>query len=147
MREPDAEGPHNGAAAPAGAAANKTPRMRLRMLSDATLDDDRRDLFGYGVYADAVADLISREGVDTPLTIAISGPWGAGKTSLAKMIVDRLHAREQPGDRENLICWFNAWMHDDAPTSARPWRLRWQEPPGEADPGGDLWSSRSPRPW
>lgn len=91
------------------------PLERLRMLSDAPLSDDRRDFFGYGVYADTIAELIGSEGTDTPLALAISGPWGAGKTSLARMIADRLRARSQPDDRQNLVCWFNAWMHDDAP--------------------------------
>jgi KAP family P-loop domain len=92
------------------------PRVaRLRMLSDAPLRNDRRDFFGYGVFADAVAELIGSEGIDTPLALAISGPWGAGKTSLAHMIEDRLRARALADERESLTCWFDAWMHDDAP--------------------------------
>jgi hypothetical protein len=40
------------------------PLERLRMLSDAPLNDDRRDFFGYGVYADAIAELIGSEGTE-----------------------------------------------------------------------------------
>lgn len=41
---------------------------------------------------------------------------GAGKTSLAKMIESRLERRPtERGDPPHVTCWFNAWMHDDAP--------------------------------
>jgi hypothetical protein len=92
------------------------PLARQGILPDAPLVNIQGDRFGYRAYADAVAELIGSESTDTPLALAISGPWGAGKTSLAKMIEDRLRAQPQLDDRQNLFCWFDAWMHDDAPT-------------------------------
>jgi hypothetical protein len=50
----------------------------------------------------------------TPLTIAINGPWGSGKTSLAKMAEARLHIGSD-WDASHVICWFDAWANDDAP--------------------------------
>lgn len=84
------------------------------MLSDTPLVHDRGDFFGYGAYADALTELIDSEATDTPLTVAISGPWGAGKTSLALMIGRRLDERSNV-ERPHVVCNFNAWIHDDAP--------------------------------
>jgi hypothetical protein len=86
------------------------------MLSDKPLEDDADDRLGFAAYADALAELLDHPDTDTPLTIAISAQWGAGKTSLAKMVEDRLERRPfQRGEPPHITCWFNAWMHDDAP--------------------------------
>jgi hypothetical protein len=88
----------------------------LRMLADAPLADTRQDFFGFTAYADALARLIDSEGTDTPLTLAISGRWGSGKTSLARMVERRLaqSTAQRSGERPIITCWFDAWMHNDA---------------------------------
>lgn len=48
------------------------------------------DTVGYGGYAEAIARGIQHEETRPPLTIGIKAPWGAGKTSLMRMIRDRL---------------------------------------------------------
>jgi hypothetical protein len=91
-------------------------REALRTLSDKPLEDDADDQLGFAAYADALAELLDHPATDTPLTIAISAQWGAGKTSLAKMVEGRLQRRPiQRSDPPHITCWFNAWMHDDAP--------------------------------
>lgn len=90
---------------------------RLDLLSDTPLDDPELDFFGFRAFAESLAYLIDDERTDTPLTVAISAPWGGGKTSVALM-VDRLLREwtdQRLGERPNVICWFNAWTHDDAP--------------------------------
>lgn len=42
------------------------------------------DLLNFGVVARAAADLI-RQAAGTPLTIGVSGGWGAGKSTLVKL--------------------------------------------------------------
>jgi hypothetical protein len=97
-------------------AGSRLGRPSLVMLADAPLTDDAQDRLGFPAYADALAGLLDHPDTDTPLTIAISAPWGAGKTSLANMVIQRLLDRpEQRGDRPHIVCWFNAWLHDDAP--------------------------------
>ena len=88
----------------------------VALLSDAPLGDSSRDYFGFRVYAEAIASLIDNELTDTPLTIALSAPWGGGKTSVAKMVRRRLDDRtaSRGHDRPVLACWFDAWMHSDA---------------------------------
>lgn len=48
------------------------------------------DLLGYDDYAVAIADIITADGTQTPLTIAVGGPWGRGKTKLLELIRDRV---------------------------------------------------------
>jgi hypothetical protein len=48
------------------------------------------DTVGYAAYAEAIARGIQHEDTTPPLTIGIKAPWGAGKTSLMRMIADRL---------------------------------------------------------
>jgi KAP family P-loop domain len=87
----------------------------LRMLADRPLDDEREDRLGFVVYAQALAELIDHPGTHTPLTIAVSAPWGAGKTSLARLVAYRLAQwRKEWGQPPHIVCWFNAWAHDDA---------------------------------
>ncbi len=48
------------------------------------------DRLGYDFYADAVAAFIQHRDTRPPLTIGIKAPWGAGKTSLMRMVRQRL---------------------------------------------------------
>ncbi len=49
-----------------------------------------RDTVGYAAYAEAIARGIQHQDTRPPLTIGIKAPWGAGKTSLMRMVRDRL---------------------------------------------------------
>lgn len=49
-----------------------------------------RDTVGYAAYAEAIARGIQHPDTRPPLTIGIKAPWGAGKTSLMRMVRDRL---------------------------------------------------------
>jgi hypothetical protein len=101
------------------AVETELPALALRALSDAPLDDPRADALAFGAYEDALAGLLDHPDTGTPLTLAINAPWGAGKSTLARMIRQRLRAKPAPGDsRPHVVCWFNAWMHDDAPSLA-----------------------------
>jgi hypothetical protein len=93
-------------------------RPDVWMLSDRPLERDFKDQdrFEFKDYANALATVLIHENTITPFTMAINAPWGAGKTTLANMIAEQLLQR--PLDRgrpPHIICWFNAWMHDDAP--------------------------------
>jgi hypothetical protein len=96
--------------------ASLSVRPALGMLTDRPIEDDAADRLGFGAYADALTELLDHPETDTPLTIAISAPWGAGKTSLARMVERRLLTwPAQRGEPSHITCWFNAWIHDDAP--------------------------------
>jgi hypothetical protein len=128
------------------------------MLADRPIDSDDGDRLGFRPYADALAELIDNPSTYTPLTLAISAPWGAGKTSLAKLVERRL--RDWPvarGEKAHVVCWFGAWMHDDAPhlgaafaaevakqaNRARPrWRRLLQPLPSEMLSSQERWRRR-----
>lgn len=88
----------------------------VRLLSDTPVDGDEQDTLGRAVLAEALAELIDSERTDTPLTIAISAPWGAGKTSTAQLMERRLlrWSAQRLGARPTVVCKFNAWLHSDA---------------------------------
>jgi hypothetical protein len=89
-------------------------RHSVRILADRPIDADPADRLGHGVYADALAAMIDHRGTATPLTVAVTGPWGSGKTSVVRLMHRRLGVvYEWP--EPHLVCWFNAWLHDDAP--------------------------------
>jgi KAP family P-loop domain len=97
-----------------GVPANKFSWFQL--LADTPIDQDEQDRLGFTAYADALAGLLDDPATSTPLTVAITGPWGSGKTSLAKMVEDRLRRwPKERGEAPHIVCWFNAWLHDDAP--------------------------------
>jgi hypothetical protein len=102
--------------APAGQIAQPPleDRRTIHVLSDTPKADPDDDALDFLPYAQALAFLIDRKETATPLIIAISAPWGAGKTTLAGLVQRELRT---PGDWDepHIICSFNAWNHDDAP--------------------------------
>lgn len=54
-----------------------------------------------------VAALLDNPDTKPPLTIAITGPWGSGKSSFMKLLQNDLE------DRGFRTTWFNAWHHQD----------------------------------
>jgi hypothetical protein len=87
------------------------------MLADRPIASDAEDRLDYKPYADALASLIDNPQTATPLTLAIHAPWGAGKTSLARLVEKRLTGGPAAGGAEpHVTMWFNPWMHEDAPS-------------------------------
>lgn len=82
------------------------------------------DYLNFGVVADACASLLRQSGGE-PISIGVSGGWGAGKSSLVKMIAARL---EDPAPSEQapapdsqattpahryVVITFNPWLYQD----------------------------------
>jgi KAP-like P-loop domain-containing protein len=86
------------------------------MLADMPLADDAGDRLGFKPFADAIAGVIDSPRTATPLVMAINAKWGAGKTTLGQMVKRRLETKSAAdGYAPHVTCWFNSWMHDDAP--------------------------------
>lgn len=69
------------------------------------------DLLNFGVVARAAAGLI-RDAGGAPLTIGISGGWGAGKSTLVKLIGAELTGFRDNGQSSSLVLLeFNAWLY------------------------------------
>jgi predicted KAP-like P-loop ATPase len=77
------------------------------------------DYLNFGVVADACASLLTRADGE-PISIGVSGGWGAGKSSLVKMIASRLVALgeakpDEDGEPGNtfVVLTFNPWLYQD----------------------------------
>ena len=72
----------------------------------------RRDYLDFKAYAEPLADLISRETTQTPLTVGLFGAWGSGKTTLMRMIERSLKKiQEQPDSIKFVLVSFEAWKY------------------------------------
>ena len=104
----------NSASSPSEGRQPAQPSGGRWLYADKPLEPGDKDPLGFGAYADALALLMDWKDTSTPLTIAINGPWGSGKTSLATMAEARLPIGSD-WDAPHVVCWFDAWVNDDAP--------------------------------
>ncbi len=58
---------------------------------------------------------------ETPLTVGVFGPWGSGKTSLMRMLRDKI---EGDGLDAQRTVWFTAWKYDQHEALWRAFILR-----------------------
>jgi hypothetical protein len=97
----------------AGEAAVASPRIEaaMRALSDKPSDVD---LLEFSDYAKALVDLIRSPKTQTPLTISIDGAWGSGKTTLMRLMQERLKGSDGKNTKEPRAhtVFFNAWKYD-----------------------------------
>lgn len=70
------------------------------------------DYLNFGVVADACAKLL-QQACGEPISVGISGGWGAGKTSLVKMVAQRLDALNKPDENTYVLVTFNPWLYQD----------------------------------
>lgn len=70
------------------------------------------DYLNFGVVADACAKLL-QQARGEPISVGVSGGWGAGKTSLVKMVAARLEALNQPDENTYVVVTFNPWLYQD----------------------------------
>ncbi|MFY3533274.1 MULTISPECIES: KAP family P-loop NTPase fold protein [Achromobacter] len=70
------------------------------------------DLLNFGLVANAAANLIKNAG-NSPVTIGISGGWGAGKSTLVKLVQAQLGQGIAPDDKKPpyILMEFNAWLY------------------------------------
>ena len=76
--------------------------------SDAPITSSDDDSLGLAPYANALADFVRQ--CETPMTVAIQGDWGTGKTSLMYMVQDALKLTD--GRKQNIeTIWFQTWQY------------------------------------
>ena len=74
-----------------------------RCLSDGPVEDAENDFLNFEPVAYGLADYIAHESTEPPLTVAITGEWGSGKSSLMNLLADHVRRRKRP------VVEFNAW--------------------------------------
>ncbi|MFN0012184.1 MAG: P-loop NTPase fold protein [Phycisphaerales bacterium] len=84
--------------------------IRDSLDTDRPLEPGDRDVVGIGRLALAISRLLRNENTSPPLTLAVTGRWGQGKSSLMNLVRGDLR---QFGIRP---VWFNAWHHQDEET-------------------------------
>ncbi len=92
---------------------------RIRIHNDSPTDGAHH--FGFSVYAETFAKIVADRANRTPLTIAINGAWGSGKTTLMRTIREKLNeisseVDTEGGDnvfRRSRSVWFNAWKYSN----------------------------------
>ncbi|MBU0613861.1 TIR domain-containing protein, partial [Patescibacteria group bacterium] len=74
------------------------------------------DLLGYSDYVEALANFIQSHKTQKPITIGIDAAWGGGKTTLMRLLKNRLvpqikNNRIKSGEHIYTV-WFDAWKYD-----------------------------------
>ena len=75
------------------------------LVSDQPLEFPRQDVLKRGYIYRGLASFLSNENTEPPLTIAIIGDWGQGKSSLMRLL------RTEMMRHSTSAVWFNAWHH------------------------------------
>lgn len=75
------------------------------LVSDSPIEDPRQDVMGLTALAQGLSNFIRNERTQPPLTLAVTGEWGTGKSSVLNLLRNDLAWR---GFRP---VWFNAWHH------------------------------------
>jgi predicted KAP-like P-loop ATPase len=70
------------------------------------------DYLNFGIVADACAKLL-QQAEGAPISVGISGGWGAGKTSLVRMVEARLRMAANPDENTYVVVTFNPWLYQD----------------------------------
>ena len=75
-------------------------------IIDVPRKHTQEDLFGIQVYQNALIRYVKL--TDTPITIALQGEWGSGKTSLMNLLKYNLCDKE---DGQYFPIWINTWQY------------------------------------
>lgn len=79
--------------------------------NDAPIGDPKDDQFGIDPFARAIARAIERLSAPEGTVLALTGPWGSGKSSAVNLIRHHLKAAEDNG--ELAILTLNPWWYAD----------------------------------
>ena len=71
-------------------------------FTDKPIENLESDIFEVKQYISGLCDFIT--GCTTPMTIAIQGDWGSGKTSMMNMIKEQINSKV-------VSSWFNTWQY------------------------------------
>lgn len=77
----------------------------IAQTDSAAVSEDALD---HDVYARAITEFVSHPDSKPPLAIAITAPWGSGKTSLMRKIERRLKTVAGSGNLRFRTVWIDA---------------------------------------
>lgn len=79
-------------------------------------NETEKDFLNFSGVADTVAEIIT-QAAGRPTSIGISGSWGAGKSSMIRLVRAALAEKDQNDTEQFIYVQFNAWLYqgyDDA---------------------------------
>ena len=91
----------------------------ITALTDAPVSRDtfKNDAFGLARTMGPVYDILRHPKTQTPLSIAIYGDWGSGKTTAMYWLEDRLALWREQGKAKDKVSvhttWFHPWKYDN----------------------------------
>lgn len=91
--------------------------MEIRDLPIMKQEDDE---FGVMEYVDSLCEFIKC--CDTPITLALQGEWGSGKSSFMRLMERKLCSEDVPEEERYESIWLNTWelfLEDDYEQSAK----------------------------
>lgn len=94
----------------------------LSVLSDAPSGRDG-DRLEFSRYVEALSEVILNDDTQTPFTIGVFGAWGSGKSSLLKMLNEKLAASYT---QDIIRVDFNPWVYRNEPNMLVPLLLTLQ---------------------
>ncbi len=95
-----------------------TPANAVLPDADLAIELPEEDRFRAQELAAAFTSILDDPALDTPTTIALSGPWGSGKTSLANLITRDLAS--DVVSRGHHTMYYDAWQNDLGDIGAAP---------------------------
>lgn len=86
-------------------------------MSDASDVAFTKDCLGREVFASKMVEIISNfkaheKSKDAPNTLAITGPYGYGKSWLTRKIIEKINLTNTPPISSHTCIYFNAWKYD-----------------------------------
>ncbi|MDD3506226.1 MAG: P-loop NTPase fold protein, partial [Sulfurimonas sp.] len=69
-------------------------------------NETTEDFLNYEVHANLIKEYVTSPNL-LPLTIGVFGDWGSGKSSIMKMLEDKLK-----DDKKVLTIYFNSWLFE-----------------------------------
>jgi hypothetical protein len=81
--------------------------IEQKLISDRPLQPGDPDPLEFGPVAKALSRFLRNQATQPPLTIAVTGDWGTGKSSLMALLSGDLRAKGY------YPVWFNPWHHQE----------------------------------
>jgi predicted KAP-like P-loop ATPase len=80
------------------------------IISDDTDDVSRQPILDFDAYSNTIVKMIKES--HPKFSIGIYGEWGSGKTTLMKVIEQKLNPKKNDNNEDILTVWFNAWRYE-----------------------------------
>lgn len=85
--------------------------MDFKFIPDLPIDSKFDDALGFNDFIEVLQSSIQK--TETPFVYGVLGNWGAGKTSILRLLNNRIEQELQNGYSYSIPIWFNAWEYEN----------------------------------